>query len=79
MVDTLEHDDRLEFLGQVASWYYEDDLDQSEIASRIGKSRSMVSRLLREARDTISNGTAERKTAGSRIWGSGAVSAATTN
>lgn len=47
----LEEDDRLEFLGQVASWYYEDDLDQSEIARRIGKSRSMVSRLLREARD----------------------------
>jgi DNA-binding transcriptional regulator LsrR (DeoR family) len=48
---TGEADDRLEFLGQVAAWYYEDDLDQSAIASRIGKSRSMVSRLLREARD----------------------------
>lgn len=43
--------DRLELLGQVAAWYYEDDLDQSEIARRIGKSRSMVSRLLKEARD----------------------------
>ncbi len=44
-------EDRLEFLGQVASWYYEDELDQSEIAKRIGKSRSMVSRLLAEARE----------------------------
>lgn len=43
--------DRLELLGQVAAWYYEDDLDQSEIARRIGRSRSMVSRLLKEARD----------------------------
>lgn len=51
MIDTLEHEDRLEFLGQVAAWYYEDDLDQNEIGRRIGKSRSMVSRLLREARD----------------------------
>jgi len=43
-------EDRLEFLGQVAAWYYEDDLDQARIAERIGKSRSMVSRLLAEAR-----------------------------
>lgn len=49
---TPDHDeDRLEFLGQVAAWYYEDELDQSEIARRIGKSRSMVSRLLAEARE----------------------------
>lgn len=51
VVDTMDTEDRLEFLGQVAAWYYEDDLDQTEIAQRIGKSRSMVSRLLREARD----------------------------
>jgi DNA-binding transcriptional regulator LsrR (DeoR family) len=44
-------DERLEFLGQVAAWYFEDGLDQSEIALRIGKSRSMVSRLLQDARD----------------------------
>jgi deoxyribonucleoside regulator len=44
------NEDRLEFLGQVAAWYYEDELDQSKIAVRIGKSRSMVSRLLAEAR-----------------------------
>ena len=43
-------DERLEFLGQVAAWYYEDGLDQSEIASRISKSRSLVSRLIDEAR-----------------------------
>lgn len=44
-------DDRLELLGQVASWYYEDNMDQSVIAKRIGKSRSMVSRILQEARE----------------------------
>jgi DNA-binding transcriptional regulator LsrR (DeoR family) len=44
-------DDRLELLGQVASWYYEDNMDQSVIAERIGKSRSMVSRILQEARE----------------------------
>ncbi len=47
----MNEEDRLEFLGQVAAWYYEDDMDQAEIARRIGKSRSMVSRLLTEARD----------------------------
>ena len=46
------NEDRLEFLGQVAAWYYEDELDQSKIAERIGKSRSMVSRLLAEARNS---------------------------
>lgn len=44
-------DNRLELLGQVAVWYYEDNLDQTEIANRIGRSRSMVSRMLNEARD----------------------------
>lgn len=43
--------ERLELLGQVAVWYYEDQLDQSDIAERIGKSRSMVSRMLQEARE----------------------------
>lgn len=47
----LTNEDRLELLGQVAAWYYEDDLDQVSIGRRIGKSRSMVSRLLQEARD----------------------------
>jgi len=47
----VTEDERLEFLGKVAAWYYEDDLDQSQIARRIGKSRSMVSRLLNEARE----------------------------
>ncbi len=44
-------DDRLELLGQVAAWYYEDNLDQTEIAQRIDRSRSMISRMLNEARD----------------------------
>ncbi|HHJ07143.1 MAG TPA: hypothetical protein ENK24_06560, partial [Anaerolineae bacterium] len=43
--------DRLELLMQVATWYYEENQEQSVIAKRIGKSRSMVSRLLQEARD----------------------------
>ncbi len=50
--------DRLELLAQVAAWYYEDDLPQAAIAHRIGRSRSMVSRLLREARE---NGLVEIK------------------
>lgn len=41
----------IEFLGQVAAWYYEDGLSQEEIAARIGKSRSMVSRFLQSARE----------------------------
>ena len=43
--------DHLNFLAQVATWYYEDELSQIEIAQRIGRSRSMVSRLLSEARE----------------------------
>tara|TARA_B100000614_G_scaffold261278_1_gene290378 strand:+ start:215 stop:1192 length:978 start_codon:yes stop_codon:yes gene_type:complete len=43
--------DRQDILAQVAVWYYEDRLDQAEIARRIGKSRSMVSRMLNEVRD----------------------------
>lgn len=41
----------VEFLGQVAVWYYEDGLSQEEIAAKIGRSRSLVSRLLQSARD----------------------------
>jgi DNA-binding transcriptional regulator LsrR (DeoR family) len=44
-------DERLELLAQVAMWYYEERLDQAAIADRIGKSRSMVSRLLDQARE----------------------------
>jgi deoxyribonucleoside regulator len=43
-------EDQLEFLAQVASWYYEEGVDQETIAQRIGRSRSMVSRLLEKAR-----------------------------
>jgi DNA-binding transcriptional regulator LsrR (DeoR family) len=42
---------RLKLLAQTASWYYEEGLDQETIARRIGRSRSMVSRLLKEARE----------------------------
>jgi deoxyribonucleoside regulator len=42
--------DQLEFLAQIASWYYEEGLDQEMIAGRINRSRSAVSRLLEKAR-----------------------------
>lgn len=44
----MTHD---ELLVTVATWYYEEQLGQSEIAQRLNKSRSMVSRLLQEARE----------------------------
>jgi DNA-binding transcriptional regulator LsrR (DeoR family) len=43
-------EDRVDLLAQVAMWYYEEGLDQAEIAERINKSRSMVSRMLDQAR-----------------------------
>lgn len=43
-------DNRLELLAEVATLYYEDELTQQEIASRLGISRSNISRLLAEAR-----------------------------
>ncbi len=45
-------DDRLEFLAQIASMYYEQDMTQQEICERMGYSRSGISRLLTEAHDT---------------------------
>ncbi len=45
-------DDRVDLLAQIALWYYQDRLDQAAIAKRINKSRSMVSRLLDQARET---------------------------
>jgi len=39
-----------ERLAEIASWYYEEGLDQAAIARRLGCSRSMVSRYLKEAR-----------------------------
>lgn len=42
---------RAALLAQVASWYYEDNLGLSIIAKRIGRSVSLVSRLLQAARD----------------------------
>ncbi len=44
-------DERIDLLAQVAIWYYEEGLNQAEIAERINKSRSMVSRLLDQARE----------------------------
>ncbi len=44
-------DVRMDLLAQVAMWYYEEGLDQAAIAERINKSRSMVSRLLEQARE----------------------------
>ena len=44
-------EERIEVLTQVAIWYYEEGLNQADIAKRIGKSRSMVSRLLDQARE----------------------------
>ncbi|MEJ5225567.1 MAG: sugar-binding transcriptional regulator [Anaerolineales bacterium] len=44
-------DSRIELLAQVASLYYEHNFSQEEIATRTGYSRSMISRLLKEARD----------------------------
>ena len=45
------NEERISLLSQVAVWYYEDRLDQAEIAHRIHRSRSMVSRMLKEVRD----------------------------
>ncbi len=42
--------ERLELLARIAALYFEDGLTQAEIASQTGYSRSMVSRLLSEAR-----------------------------
>jgi deoxyribonucleoside regulator len=43
--------ERMTLLAQVASWYYEENLSQEAIAQRVGRSRSMVSRMLQEARE----------------------------
>lgn len=44
-------DQHFELLTQVASFYYEHNLKQDQIAKRTGYSRSMISRLLAEARE----------------------------
>lgn len=43
--------DRLELLAQVASLYYLENQSQDQIATKLGYSRSMISRLLTEARE----------------------------
>ena len=42
--------ERLELLATIAGYYYEDGLTQADIASRLGYTPSMISRLLSEAR-----------------------------
>lgn len=42
--------DRIELLASIASWYFEENLTQTEIAHRTGYSPSMISRFLTEAR-----------------------------
>ena len=42
--------ERLELLARVASMYYESDMTQAQVALRTGYSRSMISRLLAEAK-----------------------------
>lgn len=44
-------EEHIQLLAEVAQLYYEQNLDQSEIAKRKGVSRSSVSRLLTEARE----------------------------
>jgi deoxyribonucleoside regulator len=44
-------EERMDLLAQVAICYYEEGLTQEAIAKRINKSRSMVSRMLEQARD----------------------------
>jgi DNA-binding transcriptional regulator LsrR (DeoR family) len=45
-----ENQERTALLADIAEWYYIDGLNQSEIASKIGVDRSLISRLLTEAR-----------------------------
>ena len=44
-------EEHIQLLAEVASLYYEQNLDQSEIATQLSVSRSSVSRLLTEARE----------------------------
>ena len=41
-----------DILAQIAVWYYEDNMSQGEIGKLIGKSRSMVSRMLNDVRES---------------------------
>lgn len=45
-----KHVQRVELLAQIAGFYFEENMTQNEIARRTGYSRSMISRLLAEAR-----------------------------
>ena len=49
---SADGDRKVERLVEVARMYYEQDRTQGEIAAHYGISRPMVSKLLKEARDT---------------------------
>lgn len=44
--------ERVELLAQVAGMYYVENLTQDQVSKKLGYSRSMISRLLTEARET---------------------------
>lgn len=50
MVLPQDNRERTALLADIAEWYYIDGLNQSEIANKIGVDRSLISRLLSEAR-----------------------------
>ncbi len=50
MVNEKISQQRLNLLADVAEMYYLEDMDQSDIAKKVGVSRSMISRMLTEAR-----------------------------
>jgi DNA-binding transcriptional regulator LsrR (DeoR family) len=52
MAEQRSHQDRAALLADVAEMYYLDQKNQAEIAKRIGVTRSMVSRMLTEARES---------------------------
>jgi len=47
----MSNDERLDLLAQVAVLYFEDGFNQDQIAKMLGKSRSMVSRMLNSSRE----------------------------
>ena len=52
MAEQRPTQDRASLLADVAEMYYLDQKNQAEIAKRIGVTRSMVSRILTEARES---------------------------
>src|SRR5512139_2716072 len=52
MGTTIPSNDELRLLVKVSRFYYEDGLNQDAIKDRLGLSRSKVSRLMAQARET---------------------------